>query len=80
MNTKLNVKYMYPSEEGDVIEVVSLKDAIEAQHYRAKLAGHTYKDDEDAYQDLLCCPCTSMTSKPIGKTITPYSIKSCDRF
>lgn len=65
---------MYPSEEGDVEEVITKADAIRNQHAVAAGCNYFYDNDDDALQDLLCCPCTSTTTKPVGKVVTPYSV------
>ena len=68
----MNIKMIYPSVEGDVVEVITLEDAIEEQHRLGMLNGWCYNNDDEALYNLLADPTVTKTEEPVGKTITPY--------
>lgn len=67
-----NVKMIYPADVGDVVEIISLEEAIELEKYRASLCNYEFISRQQVIDNILCCPCTTLTDEPVGKTIKPY--------
>jgi len=65
-----NIKIIYPSPEGDVVEIFTLGRAIDNALTYADSVGYKYKDIQAVLDDILCCPCTEQTDEEVGKHVT----------
>ena len=70
----MNIKLIYLEKGREITEVISKEEAIRLQHAVASKHGYTYADDDDALQDMLCCPTVEVTDMPIGKIIGDYLV------
>ncbi len=66
----MNIKTIYPSSEGDVVEIITLNQAIEIEIAIAASHGYVHDTTDDVINNILCCPCTEYTDEPVGKTVT----------
>jgi len=67
-----NVETIYPSGEGYVTEVITLEEAIELMKKRAADCDYEFNSRQQIIDNILYCPCTNLTDKPVGKTIEYY--------
>ena len=65
----MNVKEIYPSSEGDVTLIRPLKDVIIEYQDRASNHRYVYASKQAVIDDILACPCMSLTDEPTGKTV-----------
>ena len=69
-----NIKMMYPSYKGHVTEIITIEQAVDDEIARAKFKGCNFNSTQDVIDNILVCPCTSLTDEPVGKTVTPYKL------
>ena len=67
----MNIKTIYPSNEGSVVEIVTLGQAIDLELTIARKNGYVHRTVSSIMDNMLCCPCTEITFEPVGKTVTP---------